>query len=159
MNFYDSGNDEKESSDGFAPVKPGTYKAVINDVTSKEYKGDQTLSLQYKLENNRRLFQNFKFNDTGKKWLTWQLGDLGVLSEAKKTAKENETIEQTVRNIHNTIAKSYIGKVVTIEVTHSDWTNPTTKVKKTYENIKIVPNDTAPMAPSTQGDDDDDILF
>lgn len=155
MSFYES---DAGAEGEFGLVKPGIYKAVINDVASKEFSGDQTLSLQYKLENNRRLFQNFKFNEKGKKWLTWQLGDLGVLSEAKKTAKENETTEQTVRNIHNTIAKSYIGKVVTIEVTHSEWTNPTTKVKKTYENVKVLPANEQ-GAPAPQMDSDDDITF
>jgi hypothetical protein len=102
------------------------------------------------------LFQNFKFNDKGIKWLTWQLGELGVLTEAKKTAKPHESVEQTVMNIHNTIAKSYIGKVVTIEVTHNEWTNPTTKEKKIFENVKVAAAD---ANPTTEKEENDDLLF
>lgn len=153
-NIYDY-NPEVDKKD-FQPVAPGVYRAIINDVTSKEKDGVHTLSIQYKLENNRRLFQNFKMNEKGQKWMQWQLADLGVLSKAKETAKENENEEQTIKNLHNTIVRHFIGKVVNIEVTHNNWKNPSTGVNKIYESVKV---SGAASEALTNNGGDDELLF
>lgn len=153
MDFYETDN----KADGeFSLIKPGMYSATIFDVTTKERDGVQTMSVQYKLENNRRLFQNFKFNESGRKWISWQLGELGVLVKAKETAKPNETIEQTARNIHNTMVNFFVGKPCKLEVDHKEWTNPKTKEKKVYENAKVIAADSA-KAPAM--DDNDELSF
>lgn len=151
MDFYETNNEPMNQL-----IKPGTYKATIFDVRSKEVNGEHTLSVQYKLENNRRLFQNFKFTEAGKKWLTWQLGELGVLTKAKETAKPGETIEQTVRNVHNTMVNHFVGKTCKLEVTHKDWTNPKTKETKKFENAKVLAEDSM-VAPKM--DEDDELPF
>lgn len=125
MSFYDS--DESK----FDLIPTGNYVATIFNVTIDETKDPVKMSVQYKLENNRRCFQNFKFNDAGKKFLTWQAGILGWNSLAKEKNPEAKTPQEFAR-AYLEASKSLLGKKVELEMSHREWEG------KTYESVKLI---------------------
>jgi len=141
MSFYDEQSAGADKND-FPLIPEGKYKVMLNAVKLRQTpnKAD-VLSLEYKLENNRRCFQNFRFDESGSKWARWQLGTLGVLSEAKKTSKEGESVSETMLNVKRTIDSLFIGKVFSIELTHRKWTPPSGK-EVTVESVRVIEKST-----------------
>lgn len=125
MSFYDS--DESK----FDLIPTGIYIATIFNVTIDETKDPVKMSVQYKLENNRRCFQNFKFNDAGKKFLTWQAGVLGWNTMAKEKNPDAKTAQEFARAYLDS-SKDLLGKKVELEMSHREWEG------KTYESVKLL---------------------
>jgi len=146
MSFFDS-----ESKSEYSLVPEGKYKASLFNVTCDLTSLEARLSVQYKLENNRRLFQNFKITDAGKKWLTWQMGTLGLSSVAKNLVEKPESATPAeIAKSYVDASKNYIGKVVELEVNHSEYNG------KTREQVKV---DTGFQDVAPKMDADDEIPF
>jgi hypothetical protein len=128
MSFYDS-EDKKE----YALIPEGDHEASLFNVTCDITKTPPTVSVQYKLANNRRLFQNFKVDEKGGKWMRWQMSELGLASVAKTLVANPETASAVdVAKSYVDAAKPFLGHIVTIQVEHTKWQG------KTYERVKVV---------------------
>ena len=143
LDFY---QDQEE----FSLIAPGTYTAKVHEVTTKTEPWLQ-MSVQYKLENGRRLFQNFSFNEKGAKFISWQMSTLGVLAKAKETKVEGETPTQAMTNMANTIKSHFVGKTVKLDVIHRQYTAKDGR-QKTAENVLVT--ETGNTAPSLDTGDD-----
>ena len=128
MSFFDS-----EQKNEFEPIPEGNYQAVIFNVDCDLTKNPPTVSVQYKLENNRRVFQNFRFDDKGKKWIVWQMGELGLNEAAKRLLPHpTQATPHDAAKSYVEAARQVLNKVVGIEITHREYNG------KKYESVKII---------------------
>jgi len=130
-----------DNSEDFGLLKPGTYLAEIYDfkfdvLGNAATETPPSMKIQYKLDSNKRLFQNFKFNEKGRKWLTWQMGIIGLNDEAKKLVKGEESAAK-IAKAYCDASKELLGKRVEIEVGHNTYTDRTGN-ERTVETVKLL---------------------
>lgn len=112
-------------------IEEGEHSAVIFDVHLDRLNDPWRLSIQYKLENNQRIFQNFKFDEKGKKWLTWQMSQL-CLNERAKELCEDQTEIEAIALAYFAAAEEIKGTWVDLDVKHSEYNG------KTYANASVL---------------------
>lgn len=124
MGFFDD-NEE------YTAIEEGTCTAKIVDISMDNDKGYPRISIQYALDNNRRIFQNFNFNEKGSKFIVWQFGILGINDKVKEATKNSEDYEVIAKSYLD-ISGTLLNKYVQISVSHREYNG------KTYENVKLL---------------------
>jgi len=118
-------------TDDYEVVPEGNYAAKLEDCSLDETKADPKISVTYKLNNGRTMWQNFTFKDTTVKWLAWQLGVIGAWQLAKKSCTDDENYAAVARACLDALGPS-IGKYFEAEVAHREYNG------KTYADLKLV---------------------
>lgn len=108
----------------------GTYAVKLENVTLDETKADPKLSVRYKLSNGQTMWQNFTFKSTTKKWISWQVGVIGVWSKATEGLQDPEAYQAIARATLDAIGTK-IGAYYKAEVTHREYNG------KTYADLKL----------------------
>lgn len=112
------------------PLQPeGKVTAEVFDVKPGDKDGTPTLSVQYKLASNKRMWQNFSFNEKGRKFCKWQMSELG-LNDTAKALRKSESWED-IRNSYVDAFKEVLGKEVTLKISHKEWNG------KKYESVLV----------------------
>jgi len=128
MNWF---NQEPEKKD-FELIPNGKYVAILEnaqlDATSEPHKLKVTYVLKDEKFGNRKLWQNFTYSDKSAKFLVWQMGVLGVQSQAKSATSEKEYYKAITDGVFE-LAKS--NAAVVLEVTSKEYNG------KTYNNVII----------------------
>lgn len=124
MSFYSD-----KSTEEYSLIPVGQYTAELFNVKPGDRDGTPTLSFQYKLENNRSVFQNFSFNERGMKWISWQLGVLGLNKKAQDLAKGDDT-PSVAQKAYLEASSALINSIVTLEITHNIYEGKTREVTK-----------------------------
>lgn len=136
-------------------IPEGEYDATIFDVQFNPLADLPKLTIVYKIKDqNRKSFQNFKFNDGGRKWLTWQMNALDVLDRARELAQGSEDTE-TVARAFATAVEEIKGQWVTLKITHREFEG------KTYESSTVTSRTImgAGLAPELGFDKTEEIPF
>lgn len=138
MSFFDT-EDKKE----YPLIPEGEHIATLHNVTCDLDKDPVRVSVQYKLENNRRLFQNFNINEKGKTWFTWQLRELGLLSAAKNLLKDpDKAVPVEIAKAIVDAAAPMLNKTLKLNVKHDVWQGKTREKPYVVEGVTM--SETAP---------------
>ena len=148
---------QEDMDAGYALIPEGKYIVTLDNVTCDETKTPNSISLHWKIikgdQEGRLLFQNFNISEKSAKWLSWQLGTIGVWQAAKEVKEEaglTRAIFAACENLMNKIK-------VEMEVEHNFYE----KTGKTYANSKI--NDVLSLAEKEESapkiDDDEEMPF
>lgn len=126
MGFFDT--EERE----FDLVPAGIHVAKIDDVKLDETKEHPKLSVTYKLQNNRLIWQNFTINEKSQKWISWQLGIMGAWQLAKESCKDTSSMSNVARACLDAIGeKMKENQMFEMLVEHREWQD------KTFANAKL----------------------
>ena len=117
MSFWDN-----ETKDNNVVLSPGQYTALVFNCECKLTKtGEPSLSVQYKLNNNARLWQNFTFRPSSAKWILWQMGVMGLNELVKNKHGKTEDMTQ-LRDQYFTELSALVGATyLNLDVTYEDY--------------------------------------
>ena len=128
MNWW---NDESESKT-YELLPDGEYVAIIEDAQLDATKKPNKLAVTYLVKDERyggrKLWQNFTLSEKSAKFLAWQMGVLGVQTDAKTASTEEEYYKLVIDGVF-TLAKS--NTAVILEVTRREYQG------KEYQNTII----------------------
>lgn len=122
-------------------VPEGVYTVTLVTATLDEEKTVPRLNVQYKLENNRRVFQSFSFDEKGNKWVTWQFGVLHLNTKAKALLKDPSAATNVdIARVYTAALMELVNTKMTVEVTHTEWQG------KAKEKVTLVDSSSSPIA-------------
>jgi hypothetical protein len=122
MGFFD---DEKTET----PAE-GLYACKVEDCSLDETKPDPVITVRYRLHTGQAAWQRFVVKDSTRKWLSWQLGVLGVWKTAKENCQDPHNFSLVARSILEALGK-IIGQYFEGEISHREYN------EKTYTDLKI----------------------
>lgn len=166
MSFWDNETDEKPL------LREGEYSALLfNCEMDTSKKGDPVLKLQYKLNNNSRLFQQFNFAPTSAKYILWQMGVLKLNDTVKNKYGKTEDMKTLCKQYYDELTPHVGSTYVKGEVTNEDFNGKmytrfkltditdkvafeTCEIKYVRANTKAEPTyDKTPAAPTFDSED------
>lgn len=120
--FKDDAADKK-----FEQLPEGFYSAALSNVTLDETKPEARLSLEFTLATKRKVWMNLKFTETQKKFLLWQMRELGVYDRAKEIAAQGKPVQHAFLDALGEV----IGIVCELEITYREWQG------KQYQSCRV----------------------
>lgn len=121
MSWFD---EEKEDN----LIAEGIYSVTLTNATLDETKDDPRISVEFTHGNKRKNWLNLTFADTRKKFVNWQLRELGVYDRIKEIC---ETTQSTPARAALDALAEIIGVECEISIEHNEWKG------KTYANVKV----------------------
>jgi hypothetical protein len=114
----------------------GTHRMKFDDVKLDETKDPITLTIRWKSESGHAVWQNFRMGEKYGKYLSWQLGVLGVW-DVRKTATDEADL---ARKLLMELAKLE-GSHATLQISHREYQGRTfvDGIVKSVE-VKLDPN-------------------
>ena len=106
----------------------GVYPVILTNATLDETKADPRISIEFTHGNKRKSWLNLTFADTRKKFVNWQLRELGVYDRIKEisTAKGLSPARAALDALGE-----LIGVECEISIEHNEWQG------RTYANVKV----------------------
>jgi len=111
----------------FEELPEGIYPVTITNATLDETKDEPRLSVEFTLASRRKVWLNLRFSETGKKFLNWQMRELGVYDHAKELAIAGKTIPHAFLDA----VAGVIGAECSIEISYRDCQG------KRFQNVKM----------------------
>jgi hypothetical protein len=111
MGFFD---EDKELPD------KGFYKATLEDVSIDETKDVPRVSVRYELSTGDKVWQNFIFKDTTRRFVSWQMSQLGAWADAKSICKNPDNLSDVARSCMEAISKK-IGYIYELDLSHREY--------------------------------------
>lgn len=109
-------------------IAEGTYTVTLTNATLDETKADPRISVEFTHGNKRKSWLNLTFADTRKKFVNWQLRELGVYDRIKEIATAQGTTPARA-------ALDALGELIGVEceiiIEHNEWQG------KTYANVRV----------------------
>lgn len=109
-------------------IAEGTYPVTLTNATLDETKADPRISVEFTHGNKRKSWLNLTFADTRKKFVNWQLRELGVYDRIKEIAAASGT---TPARAALDALGELIGVECEISIEHNEWQG------RTYANVKV----------------------
>lgn len=107
----------KSEEKKFDDIPEGLYTAKLTNATLDETKDEPRFSIEFTLPSNRRAWMNLRMNEKQRKFMNWQMSELGVFD----LAKEKATAGMPVAHAFLDALGTKIGKSYDIEITYRDW--------------------------------------
>ena len=112
-----------------SPLMPeGIHQVILTNVTLDETRMEPRVSVEFTHQNNRKSWLNLTFAETRKKFVNWQLKELGVFDRVKAIAIAQSF---TPARAAMTAIGELIGAQCEICVEHNEWQG------KTYANVRV----------------------
>lgn len=109
-------------------IAEGTYPVTLTNATLDETKPDARISVEFTHSNRRKSWLNLTFADTRKKFVNWQLRELGVYDRIKEISSSTGASPARA-------ALDALGEIIGVEceicIEHNEWKG------KTYANVRV----------------------
>jgi len=122
MSWFDDDGDKK-----FEELKEGFYAATLTNATLDETKEEPRISVEFTLENKRKVWLNLRLSEKQKKFFNWQMRELGVYEHAKELARAGKP---TAHAFIDALAQ-IIGVTCELEISYRDWQG------KRYQSVRV----------------------
>jgi hypothetical protein len=104
---------EEQEQQTYELLPDGKYEAIVHNATIDETKTPYVLKVTYEIVEegkykNRKLFQQFTFQESAKKYLMWQLGVLGAWQFGKAANSEEEAVRLMTQAVFNMVNEVYV---------------------------------------------------
>jgi len=106
----------------------GVYTCILSNATLDETKPDARISVEFLHDNKRKSWLNLTFGETRKKFVNWQLRELGVYDRTKEISIAKN--QSPARSALEAIGE-ILGAVCEIVIEHNEWQG------KTYANVRV----------------------
>ena len=119
--------DEDTKRAEFKELDAGKYKSTLTNVSLDETGDVEKLSIEFTLNNKRKVWMNLKFSEAQKKFANWQFRELGVYEDAKRIGQTKSAPRAFLEAITLALGNEYM-----LDLSYRDYNG------KTYSSIKVL---------------------
>lgn len=114
MDFF---NDENEDENGFQKIPVGTHEVILTNATLDETKPEARISVEFTISDKRKTWLQLRFGEKSKKFLKWQMRELGIYHAAKEKVAAGQTLARATLDCLGEI----MGVACVIEIDYQEW--------------------------------------